>query len=43
VIERGRLQLAYAVALNGQHVVTDPDTTLRDGDVLVMVSAHAGG
>ena len=39
----GQLSRHYAIALNGKHFTTDAARTLRDGDALVIVSAHAGG
>jgi molybdopterin converting factor small subunit len=43
VVADGRLSQAYLVALNGRQFTSDPETALRDGDVLVLVSAQAGG
>lgn len=33
----------YVVALNGKQMTVDPATLLADGDVLVLISAQAGG
>ena len=43
VVEGGRLSRAYLVAVNGKQFTDDPRTALCDGDVLVLVSAQAGG
>ena len=39
----GRLGGSVAVNLNGDRFITDPDTPLADGDVLLIMSADAGG
>ncbi len=38
-----RLQSGYLANLNGQRFVSDPDTRLRSGDALLILSADAGG
>lgn len=43
VVDGDRLTNGYVVALNGQHVTVDPGTVLTTGDVLVLMSAQAGG
>jgi molybdopterin converting factor small subunit len=43
VVDQGILSPAYLVALNGKHFTSDVGAALADGDVLVIVSAHAGG
>ena len=43
VVDDGRLQPFYMVAVNGMQFTADPGLSLVDGDVLVVVSAEAGG
>jgi molybdopterin converting factor small subunit len=43
VVSAGRLSPYYLVAKNGLHVTADPATPLAPGDVLVLLSAEAGG
>jgi molybdopterin converting factor small subunit len=43
VVEGGRLKPAYLVALNGRQFTADPETPLADGDIVVLLSAGAGG
>ncbi|MCC6556947.1 MAG: MoaD/ThiS family protein [Polyangiaceae bacterium] len=43
VVHEGRLGPAYLVAVNGLQITADPVTPLADGDVLVLISADAGG
>jgi molybdopterin converting factor small subunit len=43
VVDGGKLTPAYLVALNGKHFTDDEDRALTEGDVLVLVSAQAGG
>ena len=38
-----RLHPSLAANLNGDRFVTDPGTTLRDGDHLLILSADVGG
>lgn len=38
-----RLHPAYTANLNGQRFVRDPRTPLADGDVVLILSAEAGG
>jgi hypothetical protein len=33
----------YRLSLNGERFVSDPDTPLADGDVLLLLSADVGG
>lgn len=39
----GSLRRDYRVAINGGIVSGDAATTLKEGDALVVLSAHAGG
>jgi sulfur-carrier protein len=43
VVNGGRLLPHYLVALNGTAFTADPATPLAPGDVLVLLSAEAGG
>ncbi len=43
VIEHGRLQPYYAAAVNGVIVAKGLDMALSPGDVLMILSADAGG
>jgi molybdopterin converting factor small subunit len=43
VVADGRLGRGYLVALNGAQLTADPEVPLADGDVVVLVSADAGG
>jgi molybdopterin synthase sulfur carrier subunit len=43
VVKGGRLLPHYIVALNGTVFTADPATPLAPGDVLVLLSADAGG
>jgi molybdopterin converting factor small subunit len=43
VVEDGKLKPFYTVALNGAVVPSDPATPLADGDVVLLLSADAGG
>jgi sulfur-carrier protein len=43
VVSDGRLGPAWLVALNGAQITADPDAPLAEGDVVVLVSADAGG
>lgn len=43
IVCRGALGPAYRLSLNGQSFVTDPATALGESDVLLLVSADAGG
>ncbi len=43
VVEDGKLKPFYVVALNGAVVPSDPATPLADGDVVLLLSADAGG
>jgi sulfur-carrier protein len=43
VVQGGRLHPGYRVAVNGLHITTDPGQPLREGDVVVLLSADAGG
>jgi molybdopterin synthase sulfur carrier subunit len=43
VVDGGRLAAHYLVALNGRQLTVDPRTALSAGDVVVLLSADAGG
>jgi molybdopterin converting factor small subunit len=43
VVEGGRLAEHYVVAHNGLAITADPGLALAAGDVLVLISAEAGG
>lgn len=43
VVDAGLLARAYMVAVNGIQLTADPETPLAEGDVVVLVSAEAGG
>ena len=43
VVQAGRLRSHYLVAVNGLHLTADPTTPLVEGDVVVVLSAEAGG
>jgi molybdopterin converting factor small subunit len=43
VLGDGGVQQAYRLSLNGQRFVSDPQTPLTEGDVLLLLSADVGG
>jgi len=43
VLRDGLVQPAYKLSLNGDRFVTEPATTLVDGDVLLLLAADVGG
>ncbi|MEO7327472.1 MAG: MoaD/ThiS family protein [Minicystis sp.] len=43
LLREGKLSPHYLVALNGRQFTADPGTQLSPGDVLVLLSADAGG
>jgi molybdopterin converting factor small subunit len=43
VVREGALSPSYMIAVNGLQMTADPAAALRDGDVLVLLSADAGG
>lgn len=43
VIAQGRVRPAYRLSLNGDRFVSEPDTPLADGDVLLLLAADVGG
>ena len=43
VLHSGAVPEFYKLNLNGQRFVSDPETPLEDGDVLLLLSADAGG
>lgn len=42
-LEAGRLRREFAANVNGQRFVTELDTRLVEGEVLLVLSADAGG
>ena len=40
---QGAIQEAFKLSLNGERFVSDPETSLIDGDVLLLLSADVGG
>jgi len=43
VVSAGRLGPGWLVAVNGEHITGALDSALEAGDVVVLVSADAGG
>lgn len=43
VIAGNRLAHHWRASINGRRFVDDPETALKDGDAIVIVSALAGG
>lgn len=43
VVERGNVLPSFKVSINGDRFVSDPDTPLTEGDVLLILSADVGG
>jgi sulfur-carrier protein len=43
VIQGERVHPAYRLCLNGNRFVSDPETPLSEGDVLILLSADVGG
>jgi hypothetical protein len=43
VLRDGLVHPAYKLSLNGDRFVTEPATTLTDGDVLLLLAADVGG
>ena len=43
VLFDGRAHPAYKLSLNGDRFVTEPETSLVDGDVLLLLAADVGG
>jgi molybdopterin converting factor small subunit len=39
----GTIHDAFKLSLNGERFVSDPDTPLREGDTLLLLSADVGG
>ena len=39
----GRLKAGFLASVNGRTFVSEPETPLRDGDAVVLLSADAGG
>jgi sulfur-carrier protein len=43
VVREGLVHSAYRLSLNGERFVSDPQTPLADGDVLLLLSADVVG
>jgi sulfur-carrier protein len=43
VLRPDLLHAVYKLSLNGERFVSDPETPLADGDVLLLLSADVGG
>jgi sulfur-carrier protein len=43
VLRQGTVHEVYKLSLNGERFVSDPNTPLGDGDVLLLLSADVGG
>jgi len=43
VLRPGLLHAVYKLSLNGERFVSDPETPLSHGDVLLLLSADVGG
>jgi hypothetical protein len=43
VVSQGAVQQAFKLSINGERFVSDPATSLTDGDVLLLLSADVGG
>ena len=43
VVLDGRVQPSYKLSLNGDRFVTEPETGLVAGDVLLLLAADVGG
>jgi molybdopterin converting factor small subunit len=43
VLRHGTIHHDYKLSLNGDRFVSDPETPLNDGDVLLLLSADVGG
>ena len=43
VVLGGRVHPAYKLSLNGDRFVTEPETGLLEGDVLLLLAADVGG
>ena len=43
VLFGGRVHPAYKLSLNGDRFVTEPETGLLEGDVLLLLAADVGG
>jgi molybdopterin converting factor small subunit len=43
VLLDGRVRPSYKLSLNGDRFVTEPDTGLIEGDVLLLLAADVGG
>ncbi len=42
-IDARRLRAGYTANLGGERFVTDPETTFREGDTLLLLNFDAGG
>lgn len=43
ILMAGRVHPAYKLSLNGDRFVDEPETTLLEGDVLLLLAADVGG
>jgi molybdopterin converting factor small subunit len=43
LMQAGRLDASLAANLDGNQFVSDPETTIQDGQSLIILSADAGG
>jgi molybdopterin converting factor small subunit len=43
VLRQGTIHEAYRLSLNGERFVSDVDTAVHEGDVLLLLSADVGG
>ena len=43
VLRQGTIHEAFKLSLNGERFVSDPETFLNEGDVLLLLSADVGG
>lgn len=43
VVSGGRVLPSYRLSLNAERFVSDPETPLAEGDVLLLLSADVGG
>ncbi len=43
VIVGEAVRRSFLISLNGESFISDPETRLKDGDSLILISADAGG
>ncbi len=43
VVNEGRLGPSFRLSLNGERFVSEPETPLVSGDILILLSADVGG